>query len=259
MRALSDSFDFDADSPYGDKPETGLTVRSRGVYGARVGIYRVLDFLQHYDLPATFFVPDTPPKSIATRPARSSAPDMSWPITALFTTVRQGSAGAGRRRRDAGARRRCAAAIHRRPAARLPLACLDLNPESPKSLAQAGFLYDSSPMDDERPYIIETGKGPLVELPIDWVLDDYTHFQFLAACDTGTVGAVQGARDLLDEFDGFYESGGCFILTMHPEVIGRHHRMKLLERFIQYVMRRRRRIFVATCLQVARHALDTVR
>jgi hypothetical protein len=35
--------------------------------------------------------------------------------------------------------------------------------------------------------------------------------------------------------------------------------MKLLARFIQYVMRRRRRIFVATCLQVARHALETAR
>ena len=55
--ALCLTFDFDADSPYGDKPETGVTVRSRGVYGARVGIYRVLELLQQYDLPATFFVP----------------------------------------------------------------------------------------------------------------------------------------------------------------------------------------------------------
>src|SRR5208282_1850458 len=55
--ALCLTFDFDADSRYGDKPETGLTTRSRGVYGARVGIYRVLELLQHYDLPATFFVP----------------------------------------------------------------------------------------------------------------------------------------------------------------------------------------------------------
>jgi hypothetical protein len=35
--------------------------------------------------------------------------------------------------------------------------------------------------------------------------------------------------------------------------------MKLLERFLQYVMRRRRRIFAATCLQVARHALEAAR
>src|SRR5208282_4631801 len=55
--ALCLTFDFDADSRYGDKPETSLTVRSRGVYGARVGIYRVLELLRRYDLPATFFVP----------------------------------------------------------------------------------------------------------------------------------------------------------------------------------------------------------
>ena len=34
-----------------------------------------------------------------------------------------------------------------------------------------------------------------------------------------------------------YEEGGdvCFILTMHPQIIGRQHRMRMLERIIQHI------------------------
>lgn len=258
--ALCLTFDFDADSPYADKPETGLTVRSRGVYGARVGIYRVLELLQQYDLPATFFVPGYTAEIYrdATRAIVRAGHELAH--HGYFPERSGNSMQAPEEER--AMLERGAVALAQFTGVR-PLGYRspgwDLKPESPKSLAQAGFLYDSSLMDDERPYIIETGKGPLVELPIDWVLDDFTHFQFSPPAIQGLSAPSKVLEIWLDEFDGFYESGGCFILTMHPEVIGRHHRMKLLERFIQYVIRRRRRIFVATCLQVARHTLEVAR
>ena len=51
------TFDFDAMSVwYGYKNVTAAMLY-RGEYGARVGVPRVLELLQRYDVPATFFIP----------------------------------------------------------------------------------------------------------------------------------------------------------------------------------------------------------
>ncbi len=39
-------------------------------------------------------------------------------------------------------------------------------------LAGYGIKYDSSLMDDDRPYVMETDAGFLTELPVHWSLDD---------------------------------------------------------------------------------------
>jgi hypothetical protein len=37
------------------------------------------------------------------------------------------------------------------------------------------------------------------------------------------------------EFDGSYESGGCFLLVVHPFCIGRHPRIAMLDELISYI------------------------
>ena len=41
-----------------------------------------------------------------------------------------------------------------------------------------------------------------------------------------------------EDFYGAYEEGGdgCFLLTMHPQIIGRHHRLRMVERLIRYML-----------------------
>lgn len=252
------TFDFDADSAFGDKPETGLTVRSRGEYGARVGVYRVLELLRRYDLPATFFVPGYTAVTYpdAARAIVRAGHEIAHhgyfherPTEFLHDPAGE-SAVLTRGSRALAELTGAPPLGYRSPA-------WDLNPGSPALLTAAGMIYDSSLMADERPYVIETDSGPLVELPIDWVLDDFTHFQFLPPAVQGLAAPSKVLEIWSDEFDGYYATSGCFILTMHPEVIGRHHRIKLLEQFISYLMRRRRRLFIASCLDVARHALAT--
>ena len=43
-----------------------------------------------------------------------------------------------------------------------------------------------------------------------------------------------------EDFLGMYEEGGdiCYVLTMHPQIIGRHHRMQMLERVITLILER---------------------
>jgi peptidoglycan/xylan/chitin deacetylase (PgdA/CDA1 family) len=51
------SFDFDAMSVWFGYGHVTPAMLQRGEYGARVGVFRVLDLLARYQLPATFFIP----------------------------------------------------------------------------------------------------------------------------------------------------------------------------------------------------------
>ena len=98
----------------------------------------------------------------------------------------------------------------------------------------------------------ETG---IVELPVEWILDDWPLFQLNWA--THHV-AIRNGEDVFklwaDEFDVAYEEGTSFILTMHPQVIGHRYRMKMLDRLVQY-MKSKPGVWFATHEQIARHAL----
>ncbi len=57
------------------------------------------------------------------------------------------------------------------------------------------------------------------------------------------------------EFDGAYEEGGLFLLTLHLHIIGHRSRIRMLEQLIQY-MRSRPGVWFATHEQVARYVKD---
>lgn len=48
-----------------------------------------------------------------------------------------------------------------------------------ETLERLGFRYSSNFMDDDRPYILdeESKLGPVVELPVEWMLDDWPQFE----------------------------------------------------------------------------------
>ena len=104
------------------------------------------------------------------------------------------------------------------------------------------FEYDSSQFAADRPYWIEeNGKRTnLVEIPIAVELTDSCHFMFLfqpiVLPELSTASKVE--KIWCGDFDGAYEEGGdtCFIMTMHPQIIGCHHRLQMVERFICYML-----------------------
>ena len=53
------------------------------------------------------------------------------------------------------------------------------------------------------------------------------------------------------EFDGAYQYGSAFCLTMHPQVMGRLAKMVVLERLIQYI-RSHSNVEFLRCVDVAR-------
>ena len=123
-----------------------------------------------------------------------------------------------------------------------------LGRESLGLLVEAGFQYDSSLMaDDYRPYrvrqndahSVERGttfgtEGPLIEVPVYWTLDDWPLFE---PGDNGRDGMRPPSQVLeiwLAELRYAHANapGGLLTVTMHPECIGRGHRMAMLEQFI---------------------------
>jgi len=247
---VSFSFDFDAESVWlamdpenANRPGT----LSIGVYGARVGLRLILDTLARHAVKATFFVvgrnvelyPGRVAEIVAagheigvhgythTPPARLTPAEEE----AELVLARKLLEGAGATIRG-----------YRSPSWEVSPATLDL-------LVKHGFRYSSQFMADIRPYRHELHD--LIELPIQWLLDDWPHFQMgFGQMDrlVRTTGEVETLW--LEELEGIAALGGHFLLTMHPQVMGRPSRVALLDRLITKV-KSRQDLWIATCGEVA--------
>jgi hypothetical protein len=80
----------------------------------------------------------------------------------------------------------------------------------------------------------------LVEMPISWSLDDYPHFEYMrnpnGSIQAGLMNAGGVLENFVDDFTYMTEvcpAFGILTYTFHPHVIGRGHRMMMLERLIK--------------------------
>ncbi len=95
----------------------------------------------------------------------------------------------------------------------------------------------------------------LVEMPVSWVLDDFPHFEYVRVANRlspGLSAASKVEEIWRDEFEFMCREvpNGVFTLTMHPQVIGRGHRILMLERLID-VFQERSRVRFATLGEAA--------
>jgi peptidoglycan-N-acetylglucosamine deacetylase len=234
------TFDLDAESAIlardpadADRPVT----LSRGQYGPKRGLPRLLALLRREQIPATFFVPgwvvDRYPAAIAAilqdghelahhgyehvPPASQSPEEEEAALVAGNEAIRRASG-----QLPVG---------YRSPSWEFSAVTLQL-------LERHGFRYSSNYMDDDRPYIHQRdGQSTgLVELPIQWLLDDHPFFGvnpqrgMLGQTPPDVAYAAWSA-----ELAGLArEEDACFVLTMHPQLIGRASRVLLLERLIAF-------------------------
>jgi hypothetical protein len=124
----------------------------------------------------------------------------------------------------------------------------DFSPATMEILRAHRLLYSSNLMDDIRPYRHPEG---LVELPVQWILDDAPHFWFSNADWTTT---IRSAREVLEiwqeEAAGIHRLGGLCVLALHPQLIGRPGRIGMLERFLRGVLETGD-VRIATCAEIA--------
>ena len=245
------SFDFDAISVWvGPRNSKSPVLVSRGEFGV-VGAERLIELMDEQQIPTTWFVPG---HTIDT-----------------FPDVCQRVADAGH---EIGYHGYChEAPTSQRPEAderailERSIECVEkISGATPVGhrvpggnpgdrwiglLVEYGFAYDSSmAANDYTPYFCRTGDsvrtdGPhefgqevdLVELPFDYNLDDWPYFTHDLA---GRLEGLRSPNEVYDiwaaDFDYLYRKigSGVFVLTMHPQCIGKGSRMLMLERLIEH-------------------------
>jgi len=252
------TFDFDAEEVWiGENPANPSRpgVLSQGTYGAKVGIELVLHLLRDKELSATFFVPGR----VAER-----YPKRVEEILAGGHEV--GVHGYTHRSPTDLARDEEEEELHKALAILRALGADPVGYRSPSwdfsentlsLLADAGLTYSSNMMDDIRPYRHEAFD--IVELPVQWILDDAPHFWFDdVACWNKKISAPSEVREIWEqEFLGIDALGGLTVLTMHPQIIGRPSRLAMLDAFVELV-RGQRGVWIATAREVADHVRATI-
>ena len=102
----------------------------------------------------------------------------------------------------------------------------ELTPPTLRALGEHGFTHDSSLMGDDDPYGVRAGPRTLWELPVHWSLDDAPHFA--RGGDPAALGEIWLAELRCAEAEGRHVT-----YTLHPEILGRPHRVGLLARLLE--------------------------
>lgn len=243
---------FDADDEtielrFGGK---SINVLSDLQYG-RVGLKRVTALIDRHEIPATFFVPgisfelDPEKVAIISASGRHEVAAHGW--------IHENPASLTRAQEKTALERSIQTIekfVGYRPVGyRAP--SWNFSEHTVDILSELGFLYDSSLMSDDTPFeILRNGKPTgIVELPVSWVPDDAS---YLLPRSAGAMSPRDFLTILKDDFDVAYREGTMFLLTMHPDIIGRRSSIVVLEDLIDHI-KSKPDIWFATHRQVAEY------
>jgi peptidoglycan-N-acetylglucosamine deacetylase len=260
--ALSLTFDVDAESAIlaVDPSYAGrLSTMSHQRYGPSVGVPRILRMLERTGVRATFFVPgltaDLHPAMVEAVLAaghelghhgyshvpyhRMSDDDQRRDIERAFASLARASGGI------------------RPEGFRAPW--WELTNSTPRILSEFGITWDSSLMDDDRPYLLDTGASVLAELPVHWMLDDWEQYAFLPEPNIGAV--IESPAKVLDlwgsELEAIAGEGGLMVHTSHPFLSGRPSRVATLERVLERA-RELGGIWITSAGEIAAHVRSAI-
>lgn len=241
--ACAITFDVDADSLiHVARPTDGfdrLNPITMGRYGPTVAVPRILETYRRLGLRQTFFMPawcmETYPEAVEAileagheighhsylheNPAsHSDAEQAHWFDKATAIHVRM----TGRAPRG-----------YRAPVYNVTQGVVD-------RLIDRGFLYDSSLMADDMPYVMQTKAGELIEIPVHWGNDDWPPFAHYE--EIGYLMPVRapsdGLRAFFEEFEAQHAAGGFWMGIWHPFLTGRLARWAQVERWLEGVLER---------------------
>lgn len=252
--AVALSFDVDHDTNELRDGGESIGAMSRGQYGNRQGIPRIMELLRRHSVPASFYVP--------------AVAAMLYPKeTRMFV--------------DEGHEVGIHGWIHERNSVLPPVAERDLQMRAADKLEEIsgarpvgirtpswdfshitleitrdmGLIYDSSLMADVdcHELLLDGEVTGVVELPVEWIRDDAVYFNMNRFSALRPYTPPEAVFDIFRrEFEAAYDEGGIFQLTMHPHVIGYRSRIWILDQLIA-LMRSRPDVWFATHADIVRH------
>ena len=252
--AVALSFDVDQETGSLRDGRTSPALLAQGEYGSRAGVPRILKLLERYAIPASFYIPAV---SALLHPDDVRRIAEAGHEVGLHGWIHERNSSLP----EADERQlthRAAAVLEQlagKPPVGLRTASWDFSEATLKIIRDMHLLYDSSLMGDDEPYeLLEEGEPTgIVELPVEWIKDDYPYFGMdrLSNIRPHTAPSLVG-EIWRREFDGAYAERGLFLLTMHPHIIGHRSRLSVLEELIQH-MRSRAGVWFATHEDIARY------
>lgn len=264
--AVMITFDFDAESlQIARFAATGNDIifadRSRGEYGPTEGIHRCLAMLERQGVRGTFFIPgyvlEKYPEQVGLVAAAGHeiayhgyrhdawTKRLTWDEETYNMDKAEALILAAAGKKPAG---------HRAPGGFMQEYAVEM-------LVGRGYKYSSNVNPKkccDWAYLHElNGQSvPLVEFCTDCMLEDMPYFYFsLCKPEHKTLYDNDYVYEIWrDEYDGRAEEGDKFLcLKLHPSIIGRASRIRMVERFVAYM--KERGAWIATCEEVADYVL----
>jgi peptidoglycan-N-acetylglucosamine deacetylase len=235
---------------------------SRGLFAGEVGVPRVLNLLDKYEIKASWFVPG---HSIETFPEQFQRIVAAGHEIGVHGYSHENPIAMSREQETA-VLDHCIALIEsasgRRPTGYVA-PWWEFSTVTNELLLERGIKYDHSLMhDDFTPYRVRVGDSwtnidydvpaqdwmkplvrgeatDLVEIPANWYLDDLPPMMFVKSSPNshGFVNPRQLEQMWRDEFDWVYREMdyAAFTMTIHPDVSGRPQVLLMLERLIEHI------------------------
>jgi peptidoglycan/xylan/chitin deacetylase (PgdA/CDA1 family) len=245
------TFDFDAISGWIARGMTSPSPISRGEFGPNVALPRILDLLDREGIPTSWYVPG---HTLETYPEQCRQVFAAGHEIGHHGWTHRSPAAMTPEQEEAELVRAndCIRDLTGQGARGYRSPAWDLSEHSADLLLKHGFVYDSSMMgDDYTPYRVRRGdvielekpavfgpETPLIEMPVSWTLDDYPHFEFIRTptwIRPGNMNANKVLDNWVNDFVYLRDhlDWGVITYTFHPFVIGRGHRMLVLEKLIR--------------------------
>ena len=239
--AVMMAFDLDAETmwtTHGDGSTAHMTNLSRGAYGPKQGVPRILDMLDSHQVKATFFIPGVVAehypevvKEIARR-----GHDIGFHgylhEESTKTTYEQEDATMHRSEKIIYDLTEQKIAGHRAPGG-------VIHDYSLRLFLEHGYIYSSNWRDSDGPFLhqIDGKTVPLVELPKDSIFDDtaYDFYTDAAPERYGLKSPDEMFEIWKEEFDSLAVEGRMINFVLHPQFVGRASRVQMLSRLIGHM------------------------
>ncbi len=255
--AVALSFDVDHDTNELRDGGESIGAMSRGQYGNRQGIPRIMDVIRRHDLRASFYVPAVVALLYPDETRMFAAEGHEVGIHGWIherNSVLPPDAERDLQMRSADTLERIAGV---RPVGiRTP--SWDFSHHTLEITRDMGLVYDSSLMADVdcHELLLDGEDCGVVELPVEWIRDDAVYFNMNRFSALRPYTPPEGVFDIFRrEFEAAHAEGGIFQLTMHPHVTGYRSRIWILEELVRLI-KASGDCWIATHAEIAAWARD---
>lgn len=138
----------------------------------------------------------------------------------------------------------------------------EVTPETMHILNELGFIYDSSFMDSDIPYIYGEicGEERLVEIPMRYEMSDFVAFAYnwspeYPLGESRIAGFTDTLDNWKDELKAYHDYGLCCVPRFDPQIIGHPGRIELFKDVLYYISTGDR--WIATGKEIANYLTAT--